>query len=482
MTNVSAKAHAGPILVFLVMMLLPFWGPASAQDFEQLFNAVDKIEAKLAEMIQAEAATRQKQFDQMQNDISEINSLAKKPNDSDSDASSLLSEQLKAETQVIVSQFQGWQDEISARIGDIAEALNEQSIRLSTLEVTLAESSQPSEPLVGEESAAEMPLFEVADSPEEPEQVFGDLAISGFFDAVSSYQNSQEDKIEFAMNQAEIDIESEISDRAAGCVAVAYNGETGNFELAVAELAISLYNSDDRFLKSLDFGTGQFDIPFGIDCRVYASIDRKLITGPAVVDETHGGWNDFGFYLSGETDPANFVVYWVNGFEATAEVTEIVLNLETDEEEELTEEINTTPAYAMGGRLGFTYIPGLELGTSFAFGINESGKSEMNLWGADLTFEYETFELKGEFIYHSSNRSIAEENSRGYYTQASYGFNAFTLTGRYGSFKPEGEDWTGGLSLGAGYAITEGVEIRFETTFNNDSDNNLNLLQFVAGF
>jgi FtsZ-binding cell division protein ZapB len=482
MTNVSAKAHAGPILVFLVMMLLPFWGPASAQDFEQLFNAVDKIETKLAEMIQTEAATRQKQFDQMQNDISEIKSLAKELNESNSDVSSFSSEQLKLETQAIISQFQDWQDGIAARIGDIAEALDEQSIRLSTLEVVLTERDQPSEPLAGEELAAEAPSYEAVVGLEEPEQRFGDLQISGFFDAVSSYQNSADDKVEFAMNQAELDIESEISDRASAALAVAYNGETGNFELAVAKLGLNLYTGEESLVSSLDVGIGQFDIPFGIDYQVYASPDRKLITGPIAVDNTHAGWNDFGFYLSAESSPANFVLYWVNGFESSAEMIQLVLNEETGKEEEAVEEIETTPAHAFGTRLGFTQIPGLELGTSYAFGLNVSGKSEMLLWGIDLQYALADFEFKGEYVYHSRNRSVAEENNRGYYTQASYELGDFTLVSRYGSFKPEGEDWTGGLSLGAGYAVTEGVEIRFETTIKDNSDDNMNLLQFVVGF
>ena len=122
-------------------------------------------------------------------------------------------------------------------------------------------------------------------------------------------------------------------------------------------------------------------------------------------------------------------------------------------------------------------------GGSFAIGFNESGKDEITLLGADLQYSFFHFELKGEYIYHSSNRSISKENNQGYYFQAIYGLleRAF-LVSRYGSFKPYEVDWVGQLSLGAGYAIVEGVEVRFETVLNEDTNNNTNILQLVAGF
>jgi hypothetical protein len=150
---------------------------------------------------------------------------------------------------------------------------------------------------------------------------------------------------------------------------------------------------------------------------------------------------------------------------------------------EVGEEIDTSPANAFGTRLGISPISSLEFGGSFAIGFNESGKDEMTLLGADLQYSFFHFEFKGEYIYHSLNRSIAKENNRGYYFQATYDLpeRAF-LVSRFGSFKPYGADWVGQLSLGAGYAIVEGVEVRFETVLNEDTKDNTNILQLVAGF
>ena len=146
------------------------------------------------------------------------------------------------------------------------------------------------------------------------------------------------------------------------------------------------------------------------------------------------------------------------------------------------DEINTTPANAFGTRAGLTPIQDLEIGGSFAFGLNQSGKSEMMMFGGDLQYRLADFSLKGEYIQHSLNRSIEEESNQGYYVQALYNFNKLFLTGRYGAFQPDGADWVDRYTIGAGYAIADAVELRFETTVNNNSINNTNILQLVGGF
>jgi hypothetical protein len=56
------------------------------------------------------------------------------------------------------------------------------------------------------------------------------------------------------------------------------------------------------------------------------------------------------------------------------------------------------------------------------------------------------------------------------------------VTGRYGSFKPGDEEWIGQFSLGGGYSIVEGVQVRLETLISENSEDNQNYLQLVAGF
>ncbi len=107
----------------------------------------------------------------------------------------------------------------------------------------------------------------------------------------------------------------------------------------------------------------------------------------------------------------------------------------------------------------------------------------MLLWGADVQWSMFNFEVKGEWIYHSLNRSLAESNNRGWYLQGAYDIlgRAFVVS-RYGSFKPDGEEWIGELSVGAGYRIYDGLELRWESLINEDSDANQNIIQAVVSF
>lgn len=310
------------------------------------------------------------------------------------------------------------------------------------------------------------------------------VEISGFLDVIGSYQRSSSDRTEYGLGQAEIDLETELADNVSAAMAIAYNNETGGFELGAAEIGINLYTNDDGFWTSLNLVTGQFDVPFGIDWQVYPSPDRKLVNGPWLAD-VHGGWrgwNDFGWQVQLESKLGNFVGFWVNGFEESAEVIERVTNLATGLEEESVTEINTTPADAFGTRLGITPVSSLEIGGSFAIGYNESGKDEMTLLGADLQYSVFDFDLKGEYIYHSVNRSIEEENHQGWYFQSTYNFAPAFVVARYASFKPQGNQSISQVSLGAGYAIADGVELRLETLINEDSDAAGSVLQLVAGF
>lgn len=313
-----------------------------------------------------------------------------------------------------------------------------------------------------------------------------DLVISGFFDVISSYDNNADDKTDFAMNQAELDLNRRLGERAAAEVSVAYNSEDAVFELGRAFLDIYLYGGEEGynygFINTAILEVGQFDVPFGVDHHVYRSINRKLITPPLAVGYTHEGWNDFGVNVRLNAQYWNLVAFWVNGFESSYEIIDaaqaLTLGLSVGDE------INTTPANAFGGRLGFTPIENVELGGSFSMGINESNEDEMMLFGGDIQLAYQDFKLKGEYIGHSLNRSLAQEDNKGYYVQGLYNFKEqnFFLVSRYGSFQPEGADWVWRYTGGIGYIVTDGVEIRFETTLHENSDNNTNLLQFVAGF
>lgn len=331
---------------------------------------------------------------------------------------------------------------------------------------------------------------------------FGSLEISGFFDAYGHVTHAATDHTHWGLGQAEIDFKSTVTDKVGVAVAVVYNNHDGDFELGSATADFKLYEADAGFIRSVALSAGQFDVPFGIDYEIYASPDRHLVTLPRVVDITHLGWNDFGLSMSIDTRLGNWIGYVVNGFQSSAEVLDDLTASEPDT-------VDTSPANAFGTRFGITPIPSLDLqlGSSWALGLNQSGYIEMWLGGADFRLSTAHVELRGEYIYHSLNRSIQPASNKGFYIQGLYKLSgrAF-LVSRYGSFKTGGTRWTaqvssgipgrmpyeafagngpqwvGQLSLGAGYKLTEGVQLRLESVLSENTGENQEILQVVASF
>ena len=320
------------------------------------------------------------------------------------------------------------------------------------------------------------------------EPVFSDIEITGFMDFISSYHNTIADETNISLGQAEIDLTKDIGSNKSIELAIAYNNDESKFELGAAILDIHLSNSvGERHNRKSSYIhssliVGQFDVPFGIDYQSYASVDRKLISAPRVVDLTHEGWNDVGLNLTMENSYGNLSVFVVNGFESSAEITSQVINIATGLPEDQIDEVDTTPSNAFGGRLGMNLFSGLEVGSSLALGLNADNKDEMMIIGADVQYNMSNLLIKGEYIQHSVNRSVQEENHKGYYLQSLYNFDSFFLTSRYGSFKPDGVEWVGQLSIGGGIPISDGVEIRVESLIHESSANNITMLQFVSEF
>jgi hypothetical protein len=459
------------ILLVVLIAVVP-WQAVPAQDFSALLEAVNRIETNLKQLVEQEKQQRQAQFAELQTAIEQM-PAQQSATVAEPDLSGL--EAQIAELKLAVQEIRLASEVKPSDDRAMVDMMHEMSV----LRAEMAELENQMHP--APQTASTDPIAYTAAPEAAPaEGSLGGIEWSGFFDVNGTMQSSADDETNFGLGQAEIGLASEIADNVAVEAAIAYNADDGLFELGAAILDVNLY-SGGNFLSSVDFAAGQFDVPFGIDLNWYPSIERKLVTGPTAVDLTHGGWNDLGFQMSLEASHGNFVFYMVNGFESSVEVLDEIESLALGED--VYEEVDTSPANAIGTRLGIAPMGWLELGTSFAAGWNASGESEMALAGADLQMSLFNFDLKGEYIAHSINRSIAEENNRGYYAQMTYSFlgRAFVTT-RYGGFKPEGADWHDRSSLGAGYAINDGLELRFEQVFDENSDDNQTILQMVAGF
>ncbi len=304
-----------------------------------------------------------------------------------------------------------------------------------------------------------------------------DLEITGFGDIYFvSYQDASLGN-DFSVGEMEIDLETSIADKTFLGAAIAYDSETESFGLGAFTMDFHFWDQEGGHFNPVNgidhsgFIAGLFDVPFGVDWNVYPSIDRKLVSAPLTVESTHDGWNDYGVQFYVDNQRFNGVVYGTNGF--SYEWTD-----------QLGDPVEVEMKFAAGGRLGINVTEQLELGGSYGSFFNEDNKLDMDLTGADITFNLNNFSAKGEYIYH---RIAAAETdgvaNSGYYVQGLYDFNGYYLVGRYDVFKFDGaSEESTRMSIGAGWAIIEGSDLKFEYQVNSADRDDVSYLQIVAGF
>jgi len=479
----NSKLNIGYVIILAVLTLCQ--SSVEGQDFDSLLSAIDKIEASLEALGGNKTSVSQPRTGHRTTESNQV--LRSQTGYADSTRCAQIAQDLQAlrvEVAELKSEFQALQqpnNETTMSQHDVVVLLEELAILRAEIESSLE--------YQGSAQLASTELITAPTQEKDVAETSGGLEIGGFFDVVGSSRSTDSDEAPFRLGQAEIDLANQLSGRVAVEAAVAYNNEEGVFELGAAFIDLHLLNHEvnERHTRTnlgVDHSfilVGQFDVPFGIDYHTYASVDRKLVTTPIVVELTHGGWNDCGLQFGLDAPHANLVGYWVNGFESSAEIIDEVQTLATGVE--VYEEVNTTPTNALGARLGLRPFDWLELGGSFAAGWNGSEKNEMTLAGLDLQLTYDKLEFKSELIGHSLNRTIAEENNRGYYVQGLYNlFERAFVVGRYGSFKPDQREWYGQGAIGLGYTLAEGVELRCESSIYENGADNQNIVQLVASF
>lgn len=288
---------------------------------------------------------------------------------------------------------------------------------------------------------------------------FGDVQYAAPYDSAGGA---------FALGQAEIDISASLTKTISASAALAYNGDEGTFESGEFFVDIHLFGGDDnhfrpvRGITSSGILAGQFDIPFGIDWEVYASIDRKLVTAPLAVESAHGLWNDTGVQVYAANDWINGVVYAVNGFGYDDTV-----NIR----------------YASGGRIGIKPVSILQIGGSYAGSVRSGGDADMSLAGGDARLDWRGLTLKGEYITRKTGLASGPETvSFGYYGEAMYQTGPAFAIVRHDSWTEGGAGEITRTSLGAGWVVADGCETRLEYQLRPDEEEDMTYLQLVVGF
>jgi hypothetical protein len=279
----------------------------------------------------------------------------------------------------------------------------------------------------------------------------GQLAISAFADLLLPASSSTESGTEFRVNQAEVDLEGVMAPEIVAAMALAYDPDAETFALAVLALEMPLF-SRANFTGKMT--VGQFDVPFGIDYQVYASVDRRLVNGPLFLDCSHEGWNDLGARVKLQRGQFGADVFVINGNQCGRGVVDPI---------KFVERLDIKRAEGMRGF--FTATETLELGVSGALFHDEAGNHPMTLVGADFQMAWGAFSAKGELVAQNLDRDTpGEVTNTGYYVQGMYEFGRYYGIARYGRWNPElaEAETPERLSLGAGYVVREGLEFRLQ--------------------
>jgi hypothetical protein len=312
------------------------------------------------------------------------------------------------------------------------------------------------------------------------------IELFAFGDFLFAYR--QEGKHGFEIGQLELDFNQELGQFVTVSVAVAFDNEKETFGVGAYVIDGKLIGREaghiirSNHLETAGIIFGRFDVPFGVDYLAYPSIDRRLVTGPIVVDETHDAWNDLGgqFYL--DANVFNIILYVINGFGYET----IRTTRNADDTETATHETDV----AIGARLGAKPLSQLEFGGSYAMFVSAKEGYDMMLAGADLTAEAGGFSLKNEYIFHWLGVS-GNEGSRnhGFYSTAMYDFNPVFVVGRYSMFFPEKNtpsfievaDPQKQLSAGLGVKVLDNAEVRLEYTSTLEAEGNAVYIQLAGG-
>ncbi|MBN2010801.1 hypothetical protein JW960_15750 [candidate division KSB1 bacterium] len=446
-----------------------------AQNLTAMLEALDKLESRLQIM----EVTQKAEIEKLQKQLVEARSSINRP------GSDKAIEALQAKTDALAADIELAHSQ-NEQLGSTATRLNYLAEKLQTLIETIesnqnvaAEPEQasdadgtPHHAMASMQVPLPTPQNAEPDVPgDEPNTTASGLEFSGFGDVV----NNVRDGMQGEPGQIEIDLATDVADNVTVETAIAY--DEGAFGLGVFMVEFNVFDAESHGasiagLNTIGVTIGQFDVPFGIDYQVYASVDRKLISGPLVIENIHDYWNDVGIQVYAENSWMNGVAFITNGFGY-------------DSEDESGEPIEIPMKSAVGGRFGYKPIEFIEVGSSYANLFDENHKTDMFLAGADLQLKVGKFSLKSEYIFKKWGLATnATLNCNGFYAQGMLDFGRYFFVSRYDAFKPDVAEDSNitRMCLGAGLALMVGVELRHEFQINNEGNPNAALLQLVVGF
>ncbi len=329
-------------------------------------------------------------------------------------------------------------------------------------------------------------LFNVESISDEPEDNWKKVEFHGFFESTSPLHGrddeSQQPSVKFLEeNELTLWMGKRITRNLSFTTEVEiikgfhkYGLETFAFDYEIVD-------------KWLVFRIGKFKYPLCIERFVEDGPLDKLVDRPLPsIRIIPGTYSDIGGMLHG-TIPLLF---------DTKVKYELALTngLEGPDHKDVQQLWDNNSNKAIGGRLGYEFLQGLEIGGSYSRGkYDEDNQHDIDFLVADIQFKRGNLEARGEYITsHVEQEALdgGDYRRNGYYIQTSYKYpvdlNYFRYVEgvlRFDSVDPN-RDVTDGMesdrvALGINYSPIERVEFKFEHEVENEPGEPIHGKSFV---
>lgn len=364
----------------LVLLTLTLSGTTIAQDFQQLLNAVDRVETNLKALVEKEASARTADIAKLRKELTG-QTVAGAPADSNPvfaqfkrDLESLRAEvsMLFAERQQLASIDPDGVSVTASAAGEIAgltEGLTALNTRLETY-LTAGLTPPETELVKTEEVANKSALHGI--------NLFG-------FVSASAIDDRNTDRSTFGVDETELDVEHNLSDKATVRADIEYvNDGTGSINMDLEQGYLSY---DLGSTQNWTFSFGKFNAPIGFESadapgryqHSYAALSTYAL--PA---------NLTGASLYTKFSPTvDAIVYLVNGWDVDSD---------------------NNSGKTWGMRVGFTPIADLNFGLSVVTGAEQADRtdSRRSVFDLDLTYQITpTFLFGGEANYGMESKVLA---------------------------------------------------------------------------
>ncbi|MBF8276891.1 MAG: hypothetical protein HW390_1964 [Candidatus Brocadiaceae bacterium] len=329
-----------------------------------------------------------------------------------------------------------------------------------------------------EKETAAMPedyLFNVESISDEPEAHWEKWEFHGFFESISPLHGrddeSQQPSVKFLEeNELTLWIGKRITRN------LSFTSEVEIVE-GFQKYGLEIFEFDYEIVdKWLIFRAGKFKYPLGIERFVEDGPLDKLVDRPLPsIRIIPGTYSDIGGMLHG-TIPMPF---------DTKMKYELALTngLEGPNHEDVQQLWDNNSNKTIGGRLGYEFLRGLEMGGSYSRGkYDEDNQYDIDFLAADIQFKRGNLEARGEYITSHVEQASSvgsDYNRNGYYLQTSYKYpvdiNYFRYVEgvlRFDSVDPNRNVTDGKeadrVAFGINYSPMEHVQFKFEHEVENE--------------